>query len=313
MSQRHSFTATAHARVGLLGNPSDIYGGAGIGFAVNELAARVSVSPAAGWSAPAEADGLLRAAWKAFASELGRPRDTALPECAHSIETTIPLQSGLGGSSAIMIAAMRAWGRWGAWSEAPLDPMPLARAAWNAEHTILGTIAGPLDRLVQAHEGLCFMEFAEPFAEASLVHLPPECLPPMLLAWHSTPGTASGDVHRAVFGRWERGDGQVRHVMASLAQLAHEGGACLRAGDQPGFLRCSDRNLSLRTAQFDVDARDRTLIDCARSCGAAAKLPGSGGAVLVAAHDEATLAAADVALRHLGANTLRPTIKEPST
>ncbi len=313
MPPRETATGFAHARVGLLGNPSDIYGGAGIGFAVNELAARVSVSPAPHWSTPGEADQLLRAAWQAFTSELGMPRDAVFPKCSLTIETTIPLQSGLGGSSAIVIAAMRAWGALGAWSESSLDPMRLARAAWNAEHTILGTIAGPLDRLVQAHEGLCLMEFADPFAEASVARLSPQCLPPMLLAWHSTPGTPSGDVHRGVFGRWERGDQQVRRVMASLAQLAREGAGCLRAGNRSGFLQCIDRNSMLRTDLFDIEPRDRALIDCARACGAAAKLPGSGGAVLVVAPDEPTRTAADAALRHLGAHTLQPTIKEPST
>ncbi|MDA0803008.1 MAG: hypothetical protein O2819_04535 [Planctomycetota bacterium] len=309
MSPRNSFTTTAHARVGLLGNPSDIYGGAGIGFAVSELAATVTVRADERWSAPGEAGQLLEAAWQAFARELGMLHDGALPACSLSMQTTIPMQSGLGGSSAIVIAAMRAWGMW---LGTQLAPMRLAHAAWVAEHTILGTIAGPLDRLVQAHEGLCVMEFQDPFAAASLEHLPPGILPPMLLAWHREAGHPSGDVHRAVFERWEQGDAQVRRVMESLAQLAREGAGRLRAGDRPRFLECIDRNFALRTKLFDVDPRDIQLIQCARSCGAAAKLPGSGGAVLVVAPDRQLLDDAEGALRQLGASTLRPTVKEPT-
>ena len=36
-----SITATAHARIGLLGNPSDIYGGRGLGFSVADMTATV--------------------------------------------------------------------------------------------------------------------------------------------------------------------------------------------------------------------------------------------------------------------------------
>ena len=35
----------AHARVGLLGNPSDIYGGRGLGFNFTQLGARVELTP----------------------------------------------------------------------------------------------------------------------------------------------------------------------------------------------------------------------------------------------------------------------------
>ena len=39
-----TLSSHAHARVGLLGNPSDIYGGKGLGFAVAELRATVTLA-----------------------------------------------------------------------------------------------------------------------------------------------------------------------------------------------------------------------------------------------------------------------------
>ena len=40
-----TLSSHAHARVGLLGNPSDLYGGKGLGFAVAELRATVTLAP----------------------------------------------------------------------------------------------------------------------------------------------------------------------------------------------------------------------------------------------------------------------------
>ena len=48
---------------------------------------------------------------------------------------------------------------------------------------MLGFRAGPLDRLVQAHDGLLAMDFSEPFAEDAVERLDPTLLPP-LFAYH---------------------------------------------------------------------------------------------------------------------------------
>ena len=91
-------------------------------------------------------------------------------------------------------------------SACPLPPLRIAELAWRAENERLGIRAGPLDRLVQAHDGLLAMDFAQPFEPASLEPLSADLLPPMLLAWHGVPGQSSGDVHAPVFARWQRGD-----------------------------------------------------------------------------------------------------------
>ena len=292
-------TARAHARVGLLGNPSDLYGGRGIGFAVRELEARVTLRAAPTVAIESE---LLRAAWNALAI------DGSSSPFAITAETDIPFQAGLSGSSALMIAALRAWN---AWFGLGLSRTRIAELAWRAENEILGIRAGPLDRLVQSHEGLVAMDFRVPFAQGSVERLDPAVLPPLLLAWHGQPTVSSGDVHAPVFARFEAGDRKVRAVMEELACNAVAGRAALEARDHAAFLACVNRNFDLRSEVFEIAPADRALIELGRALGAGAKFPGSGGAVLYACRDEAHRAKVEAACQALGHATLAPTVAAP--
>src|SRR6266700_1848727 len=92
----------AAARAALAGNPSDGYGGAVLAVALPQLAATVTASPGSGRVQPASE--LVSATVARFARlELPDARGADL-----SWRTTIPLTVGLGGSSAIVIAALSA-------------------------------------------------------------------------------------------------------------------------------------------------------------------------------------------------------------
>ncbi len=300
-------TANAHARVGLLGNPSDIYGGRGLGFSVADMTATVRLEPAAENALPNE---LFEAAWTVAERELTaagvevRARPFLL-----TFESDIPFQGGLSGSSALVTAALRAWSRWFA---APLAARRVAELALAVENEVLGIRAGPLDRVVQAHDGLLAMDFAAPFAPTAARRLDPALLPPMLLAWHGVPGRSSGDVHAPVFARFEAGDEQVRETMAALARNAEAGEAALLQGDGAAFRRCVDRNFELRARVFQIEAADRELIELGRSAGAACKLPGSGGCVLMVCRDGEHLADVEQRCRAAGRETMQPTVAPAS-
>lgn len=294
--------ARAHARVGLLGNPSDLYGGRGIGFAVRELTATVTLRESRETRETVLDHELLRAAWRMLAID-----GSARPFAAE-VASDIPFQAGLSGSSAIIIAALRAWS---AWYALGLSRTRIAELAWRTENELLGIRAGPLDRLVQSHEGLVAMDFRTPFAEGAVERLDPALLPPLLLAWHGKASASSGDVHAPVFARFQAGDRAVRRVMEELACNAVAGRAALEARDVASFMACVNRNFDLRSEVFEIAEADRALIALGRSLGAGAKFPGSGGAVLFACRDDDHRARVEAACRAQGHATLAPTVAPP--
>ena len=302
-----SLTATAQARVGLLGNPSDIYGGRGLGFSVARLTATVRLDEAPQRTFPND---LFKASWSLMQREL---QDAGLDAEGKPFELTfwsnIPFQGGLSGSSALVIAAFRAWSRW---FGLPLSARRIAKLAFDVENEVLGIRAGALDRVVQAHDGLLAMDFARPFEADAAQRLDPSLLPPLLLAWHGVPGESSGDVHGPVFARFESGDQLVRTIMEELTRNADAGRDALLAGDHEAFRACVDHNFELRTRVFPIADADRELIALGRGAGAACKLPGSGGCVLMVCKDEAHREQVEQACRDAGRETMRPEVEPPS-
>jgi glucuronokinase len=263
---------SAHARVGFLGNPSDIYGGKGIGFGIADLGVDLKLTESKAIEVPNE---LLHAVVRLFADEEGL--DTEKRPFAVTFDTTIPFQSGLAGSSAILVAALRALAEW---FDCPLSPLRVAELALRAEVERLDILAGPLDRLVQASGGLVFMDFSRPFETGSTVALDPELLPRCVLAWDPDPGSASGFVHNSVYERWKAGDSAVQEVVDELSGIAVLGRAALESGDHDRLRRLVDRNFDLRASLFSLRPRDEHMISVARARGAAAKFCGSGGSVI---------------------------------
>jgi len=322
----------ATSRVGLLGNPSDIYGGKAIAFALANFEARVELSPdrqlgidvggphglrashlkALGPPPRAGFDGaapLLQAACLRFLREV--PEVAALgdgdPRLTFQLtfSTQIPRQVGLAGSSALVIAALRALA---AWFGVSLAPGRLAAMALAAETEDLGITAGPMDREVQARGGLLAMDFATG-ADAPAV-LDPGCLPPLFLGFDPRGGEHSGSVHRNVRERWQAGDPDVREAMAIFPELVDEGLECLSCGDFKTFRTLVDRNFDTRARLFSIAPRDRQMIEIARGLGAAAKICGSGGAVVGVLREPSDYPPVAAAFGDAGFQTILPTIAQ---
>jgi len=298
-------TAIAPARAGLLGNPSDGYGGKAIAVALADFRARAHVAPAERFALRAGAtdgtafetardaveafgstgcdDGLrlLRAALKRFAgaakgfSEL--PASDPRLRFELSYDTDVPRQVGLAGSSAIVVAALRALC---AWFEVEIAPADLAELALAAELEDLGIAAGAMDRVIQAHGGLLCMDLREPRGPSSYRALDPALLPPLFVAWDPRGGETSGRPHGSLRARWLAGDPQVLEAIEAFRRLVDEGVAALERGDPDAFRACMRRNFEMRTAIFDVSPADRRMVAIALGRGGAAKLCGSGGAVV---------------------------------
>ncbi len=320
-----TITTQAHPRVGLLGNPSDLYGGRVLGFTFEDFSAHVFLDTAQGLEFHGAHDPLRCAVGAPLATAL-EPKSgsggaellaaalkrlvRAQPQLEREtrglsmrFETDIPRQVGLSGSSGIIVAALRALASYFGLS---LEPEVLARIAQEAETGELGLVAGPQDRVLQAHRGLLAMDFSTP--EPSVLRLDPEILPPVLVAWDPEPGRASGDAHSGVLERWRNGDAVVQEVMGELPELVVQGVAALQAGDGSRLMTLVDRNFELRSSVFEIAPKDQELIALGRNVGAAAKLCGSGGAVLFVHTDSAVLGRLAQAASQAGWGALFPQV-----
>jgi len=320
-----SVTATAYARAGLLGNPSDIYGGRVLAFTFRNFSARVLVEPAERTVLGSEVstDDMRDAIAVGLAGRCGEgallaaalnqlthhaPRLLELPGSGArvgfrvTVTTDIPRQVGLAGSSAIVVSTLRALA---GWFGVALDAARLAELALRAERDELGITAGPMDRVVQAQEGLLHIDCRPP---GSSVSLAAQLLPPLFVAWELTPGVPSGVLHDTVRARWEAGDPAVRAAVDALATLADEGLDALRARDVARLRRLVDRNFDVRASVWPHGERDEELVAIGRRRGAAVKLCGSGGSVLGVMRAEAEYPALATAYRDAGCGILRPEV-----
>ncbi len=326
-------SATTYARAGLLGNPSDVYEGKTIAISVGNFAASVTLEAADHFEilrGPSEAlaapsfwkmtddlvargcyDGirLLRAAIKRFADRWGRllalAEDDPRLRFTLCYETDIPRQVGLGGSSAIVIAALRALMDW---FDVEIEPAELAEIALAAEVEDLGITAGPMDRVIQTYGGVVHMDFAPPRTPHSYTRLDPGLLPPLFMAWKPRPGRVSAQVHGDTRFRWLRGDPTVRAAMEEFPVLVDQGLACLERRDIASLQKLVNRNFDLRTSVMNVHEDDHEMVRIGRSQDAAVKLCGSGGAVIGVMQEEAEFAAIEEAYADRGYHTLRPKI-----
>ncbi|HIA33904.1 MAG TPA: hypothetical protein EYN85_03800 [Candidatus Lambdaproteobacteria bacterium] len=283
--------ASAQPRVSLIGNPSDIYGGFGLGFPIWNWQAKVFLDPSI---SSAEEMPLLQAARLVF-SQLHFIKE----EFGLRFISDIPLQAGLGGSSALVMAALRAMGKahglqW-TWRS-------LADATLTVEQEHLGIIAGPMDRWIQAQEEFLWMDFSGNKTEV----LPINTLPSLRVLISSKPGRPSGSVHAPIMERWSRGDPQIKRVMDAYRPLVEQGRVALLAGDISTLAECMDRNFELRASLFSIHEEDQAMINLCRRHGSAAKLCGSGGAVLALMKCKEEWSALEVEAKGAGITVVEP-------
>jgi len=300
----------AYARAGLLGNPSDGYGGKAIAVALSDFRARVVLEHAerleivpgntdllvfegfdhahAVLSRRGFDDGprLLRASLAAFADhcrdELDLDQRDPRQGFRMSYETNVPIQVGLSGSSAIVVATLRALIEW---FGVTIESATLVELALAVEVDYLGLAGGAMDRVIQVYEGAMLMDLQEPRTAASYKRLDVAALPPLFVGWEPQGGVPSGRAHGALQARWDSGDAELRRIMQTFRDLVDEGVAALQAGDHERFRACMRRNFELRDSFFPIPDGDRQMVAIALGLGAVAKLCGSGGAVVGSADD----------------------------
>lgn len=274
---------TAPARTALAGNPSDGYGGAVLAVTLESLGARALARPAMKEMVSPESE-LVRAVARRVGGE----------PVAIEWSTTVPANVGLGGSSAIAIATLRALARLRG-----TDPPPreVALTALAVEREDLGIPGGRQDQLVQAHGGLALMDFScDP--DGNVEQLDPSLLPPLVVAWRSQVAEDSGVPHAELRSRYGRGD------MAELAALAHAAAAALQIGDLTAFAHAVDESFEHRARMVALNPGHVEMVETARAAGAAANYSGSGGAIVAVCRDEPHREHVAGELRRLGCGVL---------
>lgn len=323
-----TFRVEVPARAGLVGNPSDGFGGATVAFTIDRLTAvieacasevvgleadgaRITFADTAALVAAGRAGNyppggplaLLMAASKRFC-ERGGGAERRLEgpgfELALSA-SSIPPRVGLAGSSAIVVGALRALS---ALAGHEYDHAELAAAALACETDELGIPAGLQDRVVQAYGGLVFMDFdpGHP-AGGRFEPLAPSLLPPLFVAWLGGAETDSGRTHQTVRERFDRGDREVVEAMAEIGQLARAGRDALERRDHEALGALMTRNLELRKQIYTLDPRHERLVETARELGLPANYTGSGGAI-VALRGDHTIDELEQAFTPIGAQIL---------
>jgi glucuronokinase len=323
-----SVTRTVPARVGLVGNPSDGYGGAVLATVVPRLVATVTATtsdevafrgggaierwPSIGhWTAHitaaghGEAQRIISAALWTLDEHVARGGDR--PRVGVSIEwrTDVPRSVGLAGSSALAVAVIDAaacvWG-------VELDRRVVAALALRAERDVLGIAAGWQDRIVQAFGTTVLVDASEMevvdgirVPSVSQPSLPSSAALDLLVGWSDGSATSSDDYHAPLRRRAD----ELAAPMAALADAARRSAAALAAGDLDAFSAAVDATWTIRQSCAPLRPDHAALVELVRSTGVVATTPGSGGAVVGIAVDAEAAARAVDALTLAGCRSIR--------
>ena len=324
----------ASARAGLLGNPSDGYYGKIIAVSVKNFAARVVLEESSELRVEPGAQDeavyrngqdlverinlygyyggrrLIKAAVKTFFDYCFK-QDIPFPDKNFTIryESDIPRQVGLGGSSAIIVAAMRALIQFYG-VEVPVETLPTL--ILGAELQELGINAGLMDRVIQVYEGCVYMDLDRTLIEkrgyGDYERLEAHRLPPLYLAYRPDLGKVSGTVLNDIRVAYDRGDPSVIGTLRKLAALAEEGRNDFFQGDFRRWPALMNENFDLRSRIMRISEPNLEMIQTARRCGAPAKFAGSGGSIVGICEDEMMFERLAGELGRIGARVIRPQI-----
>jgi len=323
-----------YARAGMLGNPSDGYFGKTIAFAMSNWRARVLIYPSGRLEIkPSKADlpvfenldDLYKITrWRGYYGGIRiiqalivrfldycRAQGIELPNRNFTLEyeSTIPQRLGLGGSSAIITASLRALC---AYYEVEIPLQTFANLVLETETRELNVPAGLQDRVIQAYHGVVYMDFSRNLMEArgygDYERLDPALLPQLYVAARTSLSEGTEVFHSNLRERWLRGDTEVVDAMRTWAGYAEEGRACLLNRDYRRLGELIDANFDLRARIYRIDPGNLEMVQTARRAGATSNFAGSGGAIVGTYEDEDMFARLTEYMRPLGITVVRPKI-----
>jgi len=323
-----------YARAGLLGNPSDGYFGKTIAFVMSNFRARVLLYPSGRLEIKLSKADLpvfenledlyQTTRWRGYYGGIRiiqalivrlidycRQNGIELEDRNFTLEyeSNVPQRLGMGGSSAIITAALRALCQY-----YNLDiPMPIqANLVLETETRELNVPAGLQDRVVQAYQGLVYMDFSRSLMESrgygEYERLDPALMPNVYVAYRTSLSEGTEVFHSNLGERWRRGDPQVVEAMKTWAGYAAEGRECLLRRDYQRLGELINANFNLRASIYRIDQGNLEMVQTARKAGASSNFAGSGGAIVGTYTDDAMFARLTDYMKATGVAVIRPKI-----
>jgi galactokinase/mevalonate kinase-like predicted kinase len=295
---------SAPGRCGIVGNPTDMYGGSVISCSV-PMRAWVRVEPSARLILEAD-DGTVEINSVADLAPAGTHTDILRAAIRHlglqslrayvACWSELPFGAGMSGSTAMMVATVRALTTFMGEAHGAYDLAELAR---DAELRSLGVTCGFQDHYMATFGGLNAMDFRDkefdrPTDETVYATVEPlggalgnlSRLPFVL----ANTGVAhhSGAVHRPIRERWLEGDPEVRSAYLRIGEIAREGKRALLRGAWERLGALMNENHDIQRRLGGSGPSNEALIRAALEAGAyGAKLAGAGhGGTIIALHPD---------------------------
>jgi galactokinase/mevalonate kinase-like predicted kinase len=326
MNSDRQITCSAPGRAGIIGNPTDMYGGSVLSCSVG-MRARVTLNPADRLTLATSDQECCIADWEDL-----RPQkdlfDLAraildymhLPQlhCRVEYESEIPLRSGMAGSTALVVALLKGLLAWQ--NEFP-NPYRLAEMARYVELNHLKVVCGYQDAYMCSFGGLNFMEFrgkqfyrreeAELFA--TIEPLAPYMQQLPFVLGFTGVRHSSGAVHKPIRERWLEGEPEVVSGYRRITEIARMGKKALLNQDWSLLGELMNENHTIQRALGGSGESNERLITAALGAGAVgAKLAGAGdGGTIIALWLEEDSSPLEEALRQAGASATYPLFVAP--
>lgn len=289
MSAASYIRASAPGRAGIVGNPTDGYGGTVISSTIAERA-WCEIRRADHWTLDiagehaairSEDDLALQGDFLDVARAVLRAL-WPLPPGHLAAGTAIPIRAGLSGSTAILTSIL---GAALAHTDQAISLYETAEMARAIEYNIMKVVCGYQDQYMIVFGGANYMDFRgkEPGAPDPLPWAIVESLPLHgsdchLLLGHTGVQRVSGTVHKGLRERWIEGDRAVVEGYQRITTLAREGKKAIIQRDWPRLGRLMAENHAIQRDLGGSGEANERLIKAALEGGAlGAKLAGAGG------------------------------------
>ncbi|NKB75825.1 MAG: GHMP kinase [Gammaproteobacteria bacterium] len=255
--------------------------------------------------------GLLMATIKRFHQYIGMNNSiSSRSSFSLKLISNIPFQLGFAGSSAIIIACLRALL---VYYDVSIRPHALAKLALEVETEELGIAGGLQDRVVQVFH-LVYMDFDQKLMSGrgygEYQQLDPSCLPNLYVAYRPSLAEESGVYHHDLRQRFNEGEPAVIDAIEQWKALTLQSRDMMLKKETAGLGELMNQNFDLRASLYAIPPSSLAIINLARQVGATAKFTGSGGAVIGTYRDESMFQQLCEAFFPLGVVTFKPSVNQ---